>query len=91
MATKSSSIQARIDPNIKVAVERILKKLGISASEAINMLYAQIILKKGLPFKVDTEEYIPNEETQRVFKETDKRKNLHKYKNEKEAFKALGI
>jgi antitoxin component of RelBE/YafQ-DinJ toxin-antitoxin module len=32
--------------------ERILHKLGLSPAEAVNMLLAQIELRKGLPFVV---------------------------------------
>jgi addiction module RelB/DinJ family antitoxin len=32
--------------------ERILHKLGLSPAEAVNMLLAQIELRKGLPFEV---------------------------------------
>ena len=51
MAIKSSNVIARIEPEIKEEAEAILAKLGISASNGINMFYRQIILWKGLPFR----------------------------------------
>jgi addiction module RelB/DinJ family antitoxin len=45
-------VRARIDPKRKRNAEAILGKLGISPGQAINMLYAQIELKRGLPFQV---------------------------------------
>ena len=32
--------------------ERILRKLGLTPTEAVNMLLAQIEIRKGLPFEV---------------------------------------
>lgn len=46
----TSVIYARIDTTLKDNAEEILNKLGISPSGAIQMLYSQIILNRGLPF-----------------------------------------
>ena len=51
-ATKSANLYARIEPDVKEQAEGILAALGIPASNAINMFYKQIILQRGLPFKV---------------------------------------
>ena len=55
MAIKSSNVAARVEPDIKKRAEEILSKLGISASNGINMFYRQVILWNGLPFRP----YIP--------------------------------
>lgn len=52
MAAKSANLYARIEPEVKEQAEDILSVLGISASNAINMFYKQIILQRGLPFEV---------------------------------------
>lgn len=52
MAAKTANLYARIEPNVKEQAEDILTTLGISASNAINMFYKQIILNRGLPFEV---------------------------------------
>lgn len=52
MAAKSANLYARIEPEVKEQAESILSALGISASNAINMFYKQIILQRGLPFEV---------------------------------------
>lgn len=49
---KTANLYARIEPEIKEQAEMILTALGISASNAINMFYKQIILQGGLPFEV---------------------------------------
>lgn len=52
MAAKTSNFYARIEPEVKEEAESILAALGISASNAINMFYKQIILNRGIPFEV---------------------------------------
>lgn len=52
MASKSANVYARIEPDVKEQAENILASLGVSASNAINMFYKQIILHKGIPFDV---------------------------------------
>lgn len=46
----TSAVYARIDTNLKDSAEKILSQLGISPSSAIQMLYSQIVLQKGMPF-----------------------------------------
>ena len=46
----TSAVYARIDKELKENAEEILSKLGISPSSAIQMLYSQIVLRKGIPF-----------------------------------------
>ncbi len=58
---KDAIINARIESKLKLDVEAILKQLGITATQAINMFYQQIKLHNGIPFDVK----IPNKETQR--------------------------
>ena len=63
--SKATTVQARIQPELKEMGDIILKKIGITASQAINALYAQIILRKGIPFELK----IPNKATKRAMKE----------------------
>lgn len=46
----TSVVYARIDTNLKESAEGILSRLGITPSSAIQMLYSQIVLTRGLPF-----------------------------------------
>ncbi len=45
----TSAVYARIDTNLKENAEHILAQLGITPSSAIQMLYSQIVLTRGLP------------------------------------------
>ncbi|MDO4280416.1 MAG: type II toxin-antitoxin system RelB/DinJ family antitoxin [Peptococcaceae bacterium] len=49
---KTASVYARIDPVLKEQAEDILTALGIPTSNAIDMFFKQIVLKRGLPFDV---------------------------------------
>ncbi len=48
----TSAVYARIDTGLKENAEEILAKLGISPSGAIQMLYSQIVLRRGMPFEL---------------------------------------
>ncbi|MBI5664824.1 MAG: type II toxin-antitoxin system RelB/DinJ family antitoxin [Nitrospirae bacterium] len=85
--SKSAMIMARTTPDLKKDVEKILKKLGMSTTEAINIFLSQIRLLQGLPFDVK----IPNKTTRETFKKTDEGKELVKCKDADDMFKKLGI
>lgn len=48
---KSASVYARIDPALKEQAESILSALGIPTSNAIDMFFKQIVLKKDCRLK----------------------------------------
>ncbi len=52
MASKTSNVVARVEPEIKEQAEEIMAQLGIPVSVVINMLYKQIILKRAIPFSL---------------------------------------
>ena len=52
MATKTANVLARVEPDVKQQAEEIMSQLGIPVSVVINMLYKQIIMKKGIPFSL---------------------------------------
>ena len=84
---KSEMLRARIEPRLKYEVEDIFRKLGLSTSEAINLFYTQVQLRKGLPFQVA----LPNELTLKTFKYTDKNEDIVNSDNSDEMFDKLGI
>ncbi len=84
---KTAMIRARTTPDLKSEVERILKRLGLNTTEAINLFFSQVKLRKGLPFEVK----IPNKTTLETFRKTDEGKELVKCKDADDMFKKLGI
>ena len=49
---KTVTVRAMIDPKKKERVSKILGRLGINHSEAINIYYSLIEEYKGLPFNI---------------------------------------
>lgn len=47
----TAPVYVRVEAGLKENAEGILAQLGISPSEAIKMLYSQIVLVKGMPFQ----------------------------------------
>ena len=60
--SKTATVRTRIEPSLKCEVEGILAQLGLTASEAVHLLYRQIKLQRGLPFDIR----IPNDLTVRA-------------------------
>lgn len=72
---KNANINTRIDSNLKAGVEGIFTKLGLNHSTAIEMFYRQVLIHKGIPFKIS----IPNEETLRSMEKTENGDGLTEY------------
>jgi DNA-damage-inducible protein J len=83
--SRTATVRARVEPRLKADVDRLLRRLGMSTTEAINLFYCQIRLRHGLPFPVE----VPNETTRRTFEATDRGEDLHAYGTLDEMFEAL--
>lgn len=83
---KTAMIVARTEPALKADAEKVLKKLGLSTTEAINLFLSQIRLHKGLPFDVR----IPNKATLKAMKDAEEGKNLTTYESLDDFFKKMG-
>lgn len=84
---KTAFIRARIEPELKEHVEKILEQLSITQSDAIKMFYKQIELYNGLPFEIK----LPNAETKKAITESIEGKNQKKFNTADELFENLGI
>jgi len=84
---KTTTIRARMEPSLKSEVEAILSELGLTTSEAIQMLYHQIKMRRGLPFAVE----IPNALTARTLRESKAGKGRHHFATKKELYNDLGL
>jgi len=72
---KTAMITTRVEPELKADAEKVLSKLGISTTEAINLFLSQVRLRKGLPFDVK----IPNKTTLKAMKDAEQGRNLSSY------------
>lgn len=84
---KSAIIHARTESHLKADVERIFKTLGLTTTEAVNLFFRQVKLRRGLPFAVE----IPNRMTLKTFKDSEEGKELVKCKDAGDMFRKLGI
>ena len=78
-------ITTRVDPELKADAEKVLRKLGISTTEAINLFLSQVRLRKGLPFDVK----IPNKTTLKAMKDAEEGRNLTSYDNPDDFFEKM--
>ena len=85
--SKTATIRARIEPDLKSEVEDILSQLGLTASEAVLLLYRQIRLRRGLPFEVA----IPNKLTARTLRASKAGKGVKRFATRKELYADLGL
>jgi DNA-damage-inducible protein J len=83
--SKAATINARIEPTLKVQAEAILHKVGLSSAEAIRLFYSQVCLQNGLPFAVK----IPNKKTVEAIKELESGKGK-RVKSMKDVWDSLG-
>jgi DNA-damage-inducible protein J len=88
LMSKSVTVQARMEPELKAKADVILASLGINASTAISLFYAQIVRHRGIPLELKA----PNEETVAAINELKDptfRKNTRRYRSAVELFEDL--
>jgi len=85
--SKTETIRARMQPELKNKAESVFRKLGLTTTQAITLFYKQVELRNGLPFEVA----IPNETTYRTFTNTDAGRDLIICEDADDMFKKLGI
>lgn len=81
---KAATINARIEPGLKMRAEAILHAVGLSTAEAIRIFYSQVCLQNGLPFDVK----IPNKKTMDAIEELEAGKG-ERFKTMKDVWESL--
>jgi DNA-damage-inducible protein J len=84
---KTAMITTRVEPALKAEAEKVLSKLGISTTEAINLFLSQVRLRKGLPFDVK----IPNKTTLKAMRDAEEGRDLVQCEDVEDMFKKLEI
>lgn len=82
--SKAATINARIEPALKMQAETIFHKVGLSAAEAIRIFYSQVCLQNGLPFDVK----IPNKKTRDAIEELESG-NGQRFKSMKDVWDSI--
>ena len=62
MKQRTTTVRALIDPKKKENVSKILRRMGINHSEAINIFYSLIEEYKGFPFDLKLPEEVEKSE-----------------------------
>jgi DNA-damage-inducible protein J len=65
---KTATLNVRIDADLKADAEAVFRKLQLSPTTAMRLFYAQVALRRGLPFDV----HIPNKATRAAMAELDR-------------------
>jgi len=52
LVVRTASIQARVTPAVKEASERVLRRIGLTMSEAVELFLRRVIIDEKLPFEV---------------------------------------
>lgn len=84
---KTAMITTRVEPELKADAEKVLSKLGISTTEAINLFLSQVRLRKGLPFDVK----IPNKTTLKAMRDAEEGRDVIQCEDAEDMFKKLEI
>ncbi len=50
--SRTSTVFARVEPEVKEEAEKILEALGIPMSNAVGMFLRQIVMQRGIPFEM---------------------------------------
>lgn len=62
---QSAMLRARIDEETKAQGDAVLEAIGLSASDAVRLLYRRIIAEQAFPLELK----VPNSETREAMKE----------------------
>ncbi len=81
---KTALIQTRVEPDLKAEVEKILREIGISTSEAITIFLNRVKLEKGIPFELK----IPNARTLEAMKDVEEGR-VEKFKSSRAMFESM--
>ena len=52
---KTEVIHARVQSDVKRESDQIFNTIGLTMSQAVDLFLRQVVLKKGMPFKLDSE------------------------------------
>ena len=70
---ETTSLNIRVDKDVKIAAESIAQSLGMNLSTAVNIFLRQMVSYEGLPFDVRLR---PNAETRQALDDARNHRNL---------------
>lgn len=85
MAKKTAYVRARTEPKLKERAEAVFRHLGLTPSDAINLLYRQAALRGELPVELK----LPNALTRAAIKDAREERALIEADSVEELFALL--
>lgn len=86
----ATTMNIRVDREVKDNAKMIFAELGMDLTTAVNIFLRQSIREHGIPFKLKLD--IPNEETKKVLRESEKGIGMSKkFSSTEELFEDLEI
>ena len=55
-----TDVHVRVDQNVKIGAEKVLKNIGISTSDYINMALRRVMVERGIPFDTRLPRHLPD-------------------------------
>ncbi|MEO7086835.1 MAG: type II toxin-antitoxin system RelB/DinJ family antitoxin [Gemmatimonadaceae bacterium] len=65
--SKTATVRARVEPELKEKAEGVLSELGLNATTAITLYYEQIVRRHAIPFEIS----LPNVATLRAMRDAE--------------------
>ena len=59
MAAKTTNVYIRMEPEVKVAAEKVFNQFGIPFSTAVNLFLKQVAMKQCIPFELTVSSHQP--------------------------------
>lgn len=87
-----ATVQVRIDEKTKQSAQKVLDKMDIDLSSAIQVYLKQIVIHQGIPFRLVTKNGLTPEEEESILRaerDAEKGKNVTKVMSPKEAIEYL--
>jgi len=72
---KTATVHARIDAKTKQASERVLRRIGMTPTDAVRLLYRQIALRREFPLELR----VPNQVTASTLSQSDRGEEIEMF------------
>ena len=91
--TKNTTINLRVDAEVKEQAGKILEAMGMTFSEAFNLLLHQVRIQRALPFEVVAYGRMPKPETLAFIERVEEgaEQLIGPFSSKEELWKSLGI
>jgi addiction module RelB/DinJ family antitoxin len=91
--SKNSTINLRVDSEVKEQAGKILASMGLTFSEAFNLMLHQVRLQHALPFAVIAYEHTPKAETLKLLERIERKEEplSGPFSSKEDLWESLGI